>query len=119
MKHRSLSRPHCVGISLEKLFWMLPDDATSKDWFAKHLWKDGNNCSHSGSTNMKTSKNLNLMLCCCCEKEYTKRFSTKIDTVMEGSKLGFQIWMIANYLLSTSFKLVSCMRLHRVIKINQ
>ena len=38
---------------------------------------------------------------------------------MEGSKLGFQVWMIATYLLSTSLKSVSSMKLHRDLSINQ
>ena len=38
---------------------------------------------------------------------------------MEGSKLGFQVWMIATYLLSTNLKSVSSMKLHRDLKINQ
>ena len=55
----------------------------------------------------------------CREKECAKRFSAKTGTVMEGSKLGFQVWMTATYLLSTSLKSVSSMKLHRDLKINQ
>ena len=38
---------------------------------------------------------------------------------MEGSKLGFQIWMIATYLMATNLKSVSSMKLHRDLNINQ
>ena len=38
---------------------------------------------------------------------------------MEGSKLGLQVWMIATYLVSTSLKSVSSMKLHRDLTINQ
>ena len=38
---------------------------------------------------------------------------------MEGSKLGFQVWMIATYLMTTSLKSVSSMKLHRDLNINQ
>ena len=55
----------------------------------------------------------------CREKGCAKRFSAKIGTVMEGSKLGFQVWMIAMYLLSTSLKSVSSMKLHHDLSINQ
>ena len=55
----------------------------------------------------------------CREKECAKRFSAKTGTVMEGSKLGFQVWMIATYLLSTSLKSVSSMKLHHDLNINQ
>ena len=55
----------------------------------------------------------------CREKECAKRFSAKTGTVMEGSKLGFQVWIMATYLLSTSLKSVSSMKLHRDLNINQ
>ena len=38
---------------------------------------------------------------------------------MEGSKLGFQVWMIATFLLSTNLKSVSSMKLHRALEITQ
>ena len=53
------------------------------------------------------------------EKQCAKRFSVKTGTVMEGSKLGLQVWMIATHLLSTSLKSVSSMKLHRDLDINQ
>ena len=55
----------------------------------------------------------------CREKECAKRFSPKTGTVMEGSKLGFQVWMIATFLLSTNLKSVSSMKLHRDLEIAQ
>ena len=36
---------------------------------------------------------------------------------MEASNLGFQIWAIAVYLMSTSLKGVSLMKLHRDLEI--
>ena len=55
----------------------------------------------------------------CRENEYGKSFSAKTSSVMEGSKLGFQVWMIATYLLSTSLKSLSSMNLSRDLDINQ
>ena len=48
-----------------------------------------------------------------CEKEYRKRFSVRTETCMEASNLGFQIWAIAIYLMTTSLKGVFSMKLHR------
>ena len=39
------------------------------------------------------------------------RFSVRADTVMESSNLGYQTWAIAIYLLTTSLKGVSSMKL--------
>ncbi len=38
---------------------------------------------------------------------------------MEGSKIGFQKWMIAAFLLTTSLKSVSSMKLHRDLGVTQ
>ena len=55
----------------------------------------------------------------CREKECRKRFSVRTRSVMEGSNLGFQTWAIAIYLLMTSLKSVSSMKLHRDLGITQ
>ena len=36
-----------------------------------------------------------------------KRFSVRVGTVMQSSKLGYQTWLLATYLLTTSLKSVS------------
>ena len=55
----------------------------------------------------------------CREKQCAKRFSLKTGTVMEGSKFGFQVWVIATYLMSTNLKSVPSMKLHRDLDITQ
>ena len=42
-----------------------------------------------------------------------KRFSVRTGSVMAESKLGYQVWAIAIYLLTTGLKGVSSMKLHR------
>ena len=102
-----------------ELFRRFPDDATAEAWFIERRWPDGIACPHCGSTNVQTGAKHKTMPYRCREKECAKRFSAKTGTVMEGSKLGFQIWMIATYLLSTSLKSVSSMKLQRDLNINQ
>ena len=119
MKHRSPGKSDREGISMIELFRMFPDDETSEAWFVERRWKHGVHCPHCGSTNVQSGAKHKSMPYRCREKECAKRFSAKTGTVMEGSKLGFQVWMIATYLLSTSLKSVSSMRLHRDLEINQ
>lgn len=107
------------GISLIEIMRKFPDDATAEAWFIERRWPDGIHCPHCGSDNVQTGAKHKTMPYRCREKECAKRFSAKTGTVMEGSKLGFQVWMIATYLLSTSLKSVSSMKLHRDLKINQ
>ena len=48
-----------------------------------------------------------------------KRFSVKTDSVMYASNIGYQKWAIAIYLVTTSLKGVSSMKLHRDLDITQ
>ncbi len=48
-----------------------------------------------------------------------KQFSVKTNSVMHASKIGYQKWAIAIYLVSTSLKGVSSMKLHRDLGITQ
>ena len=102
-----------------ELFRRWPNDATVEAWFVERRWPDGVHCAHCGSANVQTGAKHKSMPYRCREKECGKRFSAKTGTVTEGSKLGFQVWMIATYLLSTSLKSVSSMKLHRDLNINQ
>ena len=48
-----------------------------------------------------------------------KYFSARTGTVMESSKLGYQVWAIATYLLTTELKGTSSMRLRRAVGVTQ
>ena len=93
-----------------ELFRMSPNDETSEAWFVERRWKNRVRCPHCGSTNVQSGAKHKTMPYRCREKECAKRFSAKTGTVIEGSKLGFQVWMIATYLLSTSLRSVSSMK---------
>ena len=95
------------------------DDASAEAYFVEQRWPNGVACPHCGSTNVQSGTKHKTMPYRCREKECAKRFSAKTGTVMEGSKLGFQVWMIATFLLSTNLKSVSSMKLHRDLEITQ
>ena len=107
------------GISLKQLNAMFPDDATAERWFIEQRWPDGIACHYCGSTNVQTGAKHKTMPFRCREKECAKRFSVRTGTVMQSSKLGFQTWAIAMYLLTTSLKSVSSLKLHRDLEITQ
>lgn len=107
------------GMSLQKLFKMFPDDEAAEQWFIQTRWPNGVTCPHCGSRNVQTGCKHKTMPYRCRSKNCGKRFSTKTGTVMEGSKLGYQVWIIATYLMTTSLKSVSSMKLYRDLKINQ
>ena len=119
MAHKAPGKSHRKGISLIEIMRQFPDDATAEAWFIERRWPNGISCPHCGSLNVQTGAKHKTMPYRCREKECAKRFSAKTGTVMEGSKLGFQVWMIATFLLSTNLKSVSSMKLHRDLNINQ
>ena len=105
------------GISLIDLFRMFPDDETAEQWFIQQRWGDEIACIRCGSCNVNTKAKHKTMPYRC--RDCDKQFSVKLGTVMESSKLGYQIWAIAYYLMSTSIKGVSSMKLHRDLSITQ
>jgi len=107
------------GLSLPQLFRLFPDDETAEAWFIQRRWPNGITCPCCGSTNVQTGARHKTMPYRCREKGCGKRFSTKTGTVMEASKLGYQIWIIAIYQLTTSLKGISSMKLHRDLDITQ
>lgn len=107
------------GISLLQILKMFPDNATAEQWFAKKRWANNPFCPHCGSFHVKSGTAHKTMPYRCNEKLCGKRFSLKTKTVMECSKLGYQVWAIAIYLMTTSIKGVSSMKLHRDLDITQ
>ena len=119
MAHKAPGKHHREGISLMKLFKMFPDNSAAEKWFAKTRWPEGTHCPHCESVNVQSGAAHKSMPYRCRERECRKRFSVRTGTCMEASNLGFQIWAIAVYLMSTSLKGVSSMKLHRDLGITQ
>ena len=105
------------GLSLVKLFKMFPDDATAEKWFVEQRWPQGVCCPECGSFNVQTRKTRKPQPYRC--RDCRKDFSVKTGTLMQGSKLGFKVWLIAIYQLSTNLKSVSWMQLSRDLEVTQ
>ena len=104
------------GISLAELFAMFPNDAAAGRWFCEARWPSGVGCPHCGSMNVQTGAAHKMPYRC---RDCRQRFSTRTGTTMADSKLGYQKWAIAIYLVTTSLKGVSSMKLHRDLGITQ
>jgi len=112
-------RSYRAGISLQQLFRIFPNDQRAEAWFIERRWPGGVVCPHCGSVRVQDGAKHKSMRFRCRERECGKRFSTKTGTVMEGSKLGYQTWLVAAYILSTSLKSVSSTKLARDLDISQ
>lgn len=106
------------GISLAELFNLFPNEPAARRWFEDLRWsKTGRYCPHCGGVQTSEVQNEKPMPYHC--KDCRQYFSVKTGTVMQSSKLSLQKWVIAIYLLSTSLKGVSSLRLHRDIGVTQ
>lgn len=107
------------GITLLQLVAMFPDNATAEAWFAEQRWPDGPRCPREGceSANVQVgTKHKTMPYRCRACRRY---FSVKYGTVMQDSKLGYQTWAIAVFLLNTHLKGISSMKLHRDLGVTQ
>lgn len=117
MAHKAPGRAYRKGITLTELFKMFPDNDAAYDWFVSTRWPDGVKCPHCGSDNIKENATHPTMPFRC--NSCNRLFSPKTNTVMHGSKIGYQNWVITLYLVTTNLKGVSSMKLRRELGITQ
>ena len=117
MSSNGPGKSHRKGISLIDLTRLFPDDATAEAWFTEARWPNGVACVHCGSLSVTTAGNHpNMSLRC---QDCRKFFSVKTGTIMQSSKIGYQKWAMAYYILTTGIKGTSSMKLHRDIGVTQ
>lgn len=108
------------GITLKQIMQMFPDNDTAEQWLIEQRWPVGVSCPKCGTMNVQTNCQHKTMPFRCREKACGRpRFSTKTGTVMEGSKVGYQDWVLATFEIMTSLKSVSSMKLHRDLGMTQ
>ena len=105
------------GMTLIQLQDKFPDDATAEQWFIETRWPDGVHCPACDSDNVQERKSRKPQPYRC--RECRKDFSVKTGTLMQGSNLGYRVWALAFYLMSTGIKGTSSMKLHRDLGITQ
>ena len=117
MAHKAPGKSFRKGITLPQLFKMFPDDATATAWIERIRWPDGPVCPKCESGNVQHPVKHATMTHRC--RSCRSWFSVRTGTMMESSRLGLQIWVIAVYLLNTGLKGQSSMKLHRDLGITQ
>lgn len=111
-------RSHRDGLTVLELFEMFPDEPAARRWFEETRWPDGNViCPRCDEPNVVEVKNGKPMPWYC--RDCKRYFSVKIGTVMERSHIPLRKWVVGLYLLTTSLKGVSSMKLHRDLGITQ
>ena len=118
MAQRAPGKAYRQGISIIEIMNMFPDDDTARKWFEECRWPEGKvRCYSCSSDNIQIGPKHPTMTHRC--RDCKKFFSVKSGTVMHSSKLGYRVWAIAIYLVTTNLKGVSSMKLHRDLDITQ
>ncbi len=100
------------GISVIELFDMFPDEESARTWLENLRWSDGRReCPRFWSERTHPVKSGKPMpyRCYAC-RQY---FSVKTGTAMEVSNIPLRKWVICGYLMTTSLKGVSSMKISR------
>lgn len=119
-KANSPGKSHRKGVSLKAILRRFPSNEKAEQWFIRQRWPSGVCCPYCGSRNVQIGCQHKTMPFRCRQKACgRKRFSVRTGTVMECSKIGYQDWLLAMFLVMTNLKGVSSMKLHRDLEINQ
>ena len=114
---RAPGRADRSGISLVDCFRLFPDDVSAEAFVESARWPEGPVCPHCSGGRISRVKNRKPMQLRC--KDCRKHFSVNYGTVMQDSKLGIQVWLLAVYLLTTGLKGTGSMKLHRDLGVTQ
>jgi transposase-like protein len=83
--------------TLLKVMEAFPDEQAAVDHFTAIRWKAGAFCSHCGSTKVYHFSDRRNHKCGDCRK----RFSIKVGTIFEDSKIALKTWMLAIWLITS------------------
>ncbi len=111
-------KAHRKGLSLVQAVRKFDSEQAANDWFVERRWPDGIKCPYCDGPNVsprKSNRKTPVYRCNPCKRDFT----VKTGTIMHDSKLKLSTWALAFYLMSTSLKGVSSMKLHRDLGITQ
>ncbi len=77
-----------------------PDDAKAEAWFIEQRWLKGICCPFCASVNVQTGCRHKTMPFRCRVRACGKKLSVRMKSAMEGSKIGYQDWLVALFLMT-------------------
>jgi transposase-like protein len=101
--------------SLHEMVAAFPDDQAAIDHLRSIRWKAGAFCPHCGSTKVYHFSDNRTHKCGDCRQ----RFSIKVGTIFEDSKIGLHKWFMAIYLITSHKKGVASTQLAEDIGVTQ
>ena len=101
--------------SLLQMMEAFPDEQTCINHLRAIRWKDGAYCPHCGSTKVYHFSDQKTHKCGDCRQ----RFSIKVGTIFEDTKLPLRKWFIAIWLITSHKKGIASTQLAKDLKITQ
>lgn len=101
--------------NLYDLFEAVPDEQAAIDHFTAIRWKDGEFCPYCGSSRLYHFSDKRTHKCGDCRQ----RFSIKVGTIFEDTKIPIRKWLAAIWLITSHKKGISSTALAKDIKVTQ
>lgn len=101
--------------SLIQMMKALPDEQAAIEHFTAIRWKHGAFCPHCGFIKVYHFSDRLTHKCGNCRK----RFSIKVGTIFEDSKIGLREWMLAVWLVTSHKKGIASTQLAKDIGVTQ
>jgi len=108
VKHREFS-------SLEELTRAMPDEAAAIAHFTAIRWKNGEFCPYCGHDKLYHFEDRKTHKCAQCRA----RFSIKVGTIFEDSKLPLRKWMLAVWFITSHKKGIASTQLAKDLDVTQ
>jgi transposase-like protein len=101
--------------SLFDLMSAFPDEQSCVDHLRSIRWRDGEFCPHCGSTKIYHFSDRKTFKCGSCRQ----RFSIKVGTIFEDTKLPLRKWFMAIWMITNHPKGIASVTLAKDLKITQ
>ena len=101
--------------SLTEMIARFPDEQSCIDYVTAVRWQNGPACPYCGSTKVYTFKDNRTHKCGDCRQ----KFSIKVGTIFEDSKIPLRKWFMAIYLITSHKKGISSVQLGKDIGVTQ
>ena len=104
-------------LSIMEILSLFAMEADAVKWFEDVRWNGTPTCTHCGNTeNLSRPKSRpDAYWCPACQQ----RFTVRMGTVMESSRISFQKWAVAMYYSLTARKGISSLQLSKELKVTQ
>jgi transposase-like protein len=101
--------------SLDELLEIFPDEQSCIDRFTSIRWANGEFCPYCGHDRVYHFGDRRTHKCGRCRQ----RFSIKIGTIFEDTKIPLRKWFMTNWLITSHKKGIASTQLGRDIKVTQ